>query len=212
MTEIQLALADARRLDLAYRQPSDSYKNEQWFVEMVGDTIYIAIAGSNDIPDWIQNFTAWRFWLHQKKIGNTGYKGTAGYVNAADNLFKVFKHLRRDKNIVISGHSKGGPVASFLALLLLEKGYDVELRTFAAPRCVTKPIPELGFTNQYIMLGDYVPSYPQSFRSWQHFGIERYFGKSPVDHVGIIKDIKAAVKIHLIPAYIKELEELCTVA
>ena len=212
MTELHLALADARRLQKAYDGLGDSYKNEQWFSEMVGDSIYIAIAGSNDMIDWIQNLTAWRIWLSQKKIGNTEYKGTAGYVEAANNLYIVFRHLRKDRKIVLSGHSKGGPVAAFLALMLMEQGYDVELRTFAAPKCVTKPIPELGLVKQYIIAGDYVPDYPKSFRSWQHFGIPYVMGDERIDRIGVIRDIRAAVKAHLIPAYIQELEKLCTVA
>lgn len=212
MKEIELALADAYRIQKAYLSPTESYKNEQWFIEEVDGTIYIAVAGSNDLRDWIQNFTAWKPWIYQKRIGGTPYKGTAGYVEAADNLFKIFKYVKKGKKIVLSGHSKGGPVAAFLALRLMEIGFDVELRTFAAPRCVTKPIPELGFTNQYISLGDYVPQYPRSFRSWQHFGMERYIGKSPIDHIGVIRDTVQAVKTHLIDAYVQELEALCTVA
>jgi len=209
--ELQLALADALRLNKSYKKPTHDEANEQAYLSVEFDQIFVSVSGSNDPMDWAQNFSAFRFYpTFHKRIPGTKYKATTGYVNAAENVVAMVEpDLSMNMEIFLSGHSKGGPVAAIAAILLRDKGFKVRgIRTFAAPRFSVQKIrdPLLMRSHQYIAEGDVIPDFPKTsrFRNWQHQGIVHRFGEQVDEHFGVIRD---GVQMHLIENYILQLEK-----
>ena len=220
MTELELALQDAIRLKASYDSPNVELDNEQVYFEEVGEWFYVAVSGSNDLEDWIQNLTAWRWWrpgwwpkdwwtFHQT-IPGTNYKATSGYVDAARTVLRMIEPLLpKDRPVAFSGHSKGGPVAAIAANMLHSQGYNIRgVRTFAAPRFSVEKINTRIMTTSrnYIAAGDVVPDYPKanSSRNWQYQGQVIRIGEKVDNHVGVIRD---GIEAHLIPHYIESLEQ-----
>lgn len=216
-TELIDALADAKLLNQAYHKPNLTFRNEQATIDEKKTGVWIALAGSNDLKDWWQNYTMFRrpWWQKVvpkrtplKVIPGTNWKATAGYVDAAETACKMIRsQISKTQPLFFSGHSKGGPVIAISAIILATEDFNVQrVRTFAAPRFSKKPIPADCLKNikQYATTEDVVPRLPCR---WADQSKLLMLGDPDIDKLGVIRDAWDAVEAHLIEAYIEELEK-----
>lgn len=126
------------------------------------DSICIAIRGSDDLQDWIDNLEASSVSI--PKVGRIhegfadsffGCKSKTKYRvkwlwkcipyikrykrDSFDGLFQVLdkefvKVYSNNKKLIITGHSKGGALAELLALKYSQLGYKLDLYTYGCPK------------------------------------------------------------------------------
>lgn len=109
---------------------------EELVITVDGNTMYVAICGSDDIKDWALNF----FFIKQH-IGE-GVRVHKGFYQSYKNLeFPIMGQIaiHSPKRIVFLGHSRGGAVCQLCACLLpLPKGIKVECINSGSPRIGNK--------------------------------------------------------------------------
>lgn len=101
------------------------------------DTLYIAFRGSTSTRDWLGDFM---FWKKAIPFGRKGKKDKlhAGFLidynSVRDLIFTRIKSTK--KNIIVTGHSLGGALATICSLDVQYnfRDLDVELVAFASPR------------------------------------------------------------------------------
>jgi len=107
----------------------------------VNQTIYVVFRGSVNVRNWIVDF------LFPKKSvfkNYTGVEVAEGFLDAYEDLAPKVKRdvhkLITDKNycyncqVVVTGHSLGGALATLGAADLADEGYNVSSYTFGSPR------------------------------------------------------------------------------
>lgn len=92
--------------------------------------LVIVFEGTNDISGFKTDLT-----IDEKKfLDNNESRVHHGYFSEALSArFFIAPYLRKDREIIITGHSLGGAVAHLLAAMLYKEGYRVNLYTFGAP-------------------------------------------------------------------------------
>lgn len=103
----------------------------QYIVAEEGKTLYISFTGSNEKKDFLSLLSQYNTYQ------TSSYPVRQGFVSAWEEAESAITTLIREKNptaIVMSGHSKGGAIASAAAMKLLAEGFPVtEVTTFGAP-------------------------------------------------------------------------------
>lgn len=216
MSELEKALRDALLCESAHNDPQYRYLNEKITCQhnLETNSLHVAIAGSDDLRDWWQNFST--YWQHDindrrwwKLWGSA--KATSGYVVGAENCIKLLKkqgELDKGRKIRLTGHSAGGPKATIVGLQLQKQGFNVrEIRTFGAPKFSTKPLTEFMLLNslhRYVAEDDPIPLWPPSrpWRAWRHHGTEHRVGDPVDNHIGVVRD---SIEAHLMPNYISSI-------
>lgn len=166
----------------------------------------IAFRGSDEVQDWIKNFT----FFSKKQLG---YSLHSGFLDITS---RIFPHIHfqlsriRPRPLFITGHSLGGAMAVVCALIFTRLNEDFKgLYTFGQPRvfkhgsaqkfnAITK-----GRYFRYENNNDGVPHAPPSFFNFKHAGklfyitirkkvVEKIgFFKSHIDHIlGVILAIR----------------------
>jgi len=194
-----------KRCATSYSDPSDRLSNEQVLITD-SEVLYISIAGSNDVWDWVQNFDR-----TQVPLGD--YHISEGVLSAAKNVMAIlvgFLHNNPQavgKPIQFEGHSKGGAVALACAMIAEVRGLDVEqVITFAAPRITRDAIEYPYPVTQFIAAGDPVPGLPpwRPWRPWRHNGLTIKVGKPTASSA--VREwfggIGRPIKCHLIKNYL----------
>lgn len=94
-----------------------------------GDTLLIAIEGSDTIGNWYDNIS---FAMRTRDV-HRGFSRYARYVQSAYDLARMVSAFDR---VVVSGHSLGAAAAVLLVYNMREtlRGKDVELVLFGAPK------------------------------------------------------------------------------
>ena len=224
--ELESALKDAERLERSYRAPTSTWANEQIVIEETPEAFEICVSGSTDLRDWLQNFSAWRWWnprtwfsdqvSWQARIPGTSYYATSGYVNAVGNVIRAIDRddtkISKNKAINLSGHSAGGPKAALVAIELDRQGFSIRnLRTIGAPRWSTSKI-NIACINRmkrYETRADYIPTVPKTKpgRGWKAFGYQYQLGAPDVDYVLFYRDFEEAYRAHKISTYREEIQK-----
>jgi len=101
-----------------------------WQVRETDDTIFLAIEGTDCIEDWKTNFA----FLFRSDDTHRGFRRNAWRVFFEMFEADVFRHIPKDKHIVVTGHSLGGATAIVLADMLDNVFDNVEVVTFGSPR------------------------------------------------------------------------------
>lgn len=128
------AIDSILRLKIAYDTPTQKIKNEQFYVTQDFGLTVIAIAGSNDLIDWLQNFNVQNAWLLKILAQREEPWQHFGFEQAASNLAEVFMGSLPEQSVRIVGHSKGAATGVLLAEKL-SVAYDIEqVITFGCPR------------------------------------------------------------------------------
>lgn len=115
------------------------------------DTVYITIAGSDDILDWMSNFKA------LFRADWFGMRAHRGFVQAARALEKPMMdvlHQYPVHNLVFTGHSRGGAIALLLAI-----SAEIHLPMRRGSRCITFGQPRVSTGHQVRLAyryGEYV--------------------------------------------------------
>jgi hypothetical protein len=124
---------------------------------------YVVFQGSNDLEDWISNFT----------FSKTDIGFHSGFSKASDKIEKALeKELEKDKEYIFTGHSMGGALALILGMRIKAK----EIVTFGQPRVLSEvdndcPIDHI---HRYLTPEDIIPNTPPSIFGYKHIG-EPYF-------------------------------------
>ena len=153
------------------------------------DSYFISIRGSSDINNWISNLeTRIIHPYYDKDIGvhNGLYYE---YLRYKDKMISFVTKLNHSVNLIITGHSSGGALASFLAYDLVTQGIflysNIHLYTFGSPRIGNKAFMKsfISFDiphNRITYKNDIVPHLPQEFFGFIHLPHEIWFSSTNV--------------------------------
>jgi hypothetical protein len=112
----------------------------QYIIAEQGKTLYISFTGSNEKKDFLSLLSQYETYQ------TSSYPVRNGFVQAWEEAETDITALIRQKkptSIVMSGHSKGGAIASAAALKLMAEGLPVtEVTTFGAPPIFKIPTDE----------------------------------------------------------------------
>lgn len=91
--------------------------------------LLIAFAGSNNLEDWLDNFT-----FSKTKLGIH-----LGWYRSYRLIRSKLKNVLKDNKlpILVTGHSAGGALATIFSLFESKKS-SIELYTFGSPKCLTE--------------------------------------------------------------------------
>lgn len=143
----------------------------------IGERVIIAICGSDDVFDWVQNLSA-RIDNSDNHSMHMGFRGTA-HIVYQELLDDGISKLLDGRRLILCGHSSGGAIASAMSSPVVAPRFTAsEVYTFGAPRVFTpntaaKYAAAMFPTYRFVMPGDPVPRLPlRSFR--QLFGGAKY--------------------------------------
>jgi pimeloyl-ACP methyl ester carboxylesterase len=141
-----------------YQDPLD------WSVHTEGDTVWIAIEGSDELADWRRNF---EFFM----TSTDEHLGFGSY--ARELMAQMWASgvvLDPAKKTILCGHSLGGAVATIMATELQNHLPLLELVTFGSPRPGGKrlgkrlKVPH----HRYVHRDDIVPHMPSNLLGFRH--------------------------------------------
>lgn len=142
-----------------------------------GDTCVIAVRGSDEKQDWFRergNLNAKRRPLHD--LGTVH----SGFALSADKLLsdlQVWDATDRFKRVYLTGHSRGGAIATIMAARMSLWGKKAQVRglvTFGSPRVGDRRFRDAfkllmdGISRRYVYQSDPVTLLPSSFRGSRH--------------------------------------------
>lgn len=216
MTETELAIEDCRCLRKSYDNPSVVNESEQFYHEEQDDRHVFAIAGTDStgaLRDWILNLSK-RLKTLTREPRISVHRG---FLAGAEMLFSAIESIAavNDKPVHLTGHSRGGPVASICALVLAStpeySDRKVSLTTFASPYWTKSQIDAkvLEESHRYKTKGDFIADWPEvtnrTSRPWVMFGTEHVLGEEKDRHPGAFFDVW---DVHSIANYELELRLL----
>lgn len=117
----------------AYDVPTGKHSNDQWYIEEIEGYFVIAFAGSNDLPDWLENIWAWSTKTKKARVHRRWHKR----VKSIKNHLEAFQ----GRNVIFTGHSLGGALAQLMLLETQELDANKErfnAVTFASPKPIKK--------------------------------------------------------------------------
>ena len=147
------------------------------------NTLFISFRGSKTIENWIDNVQFSLICPYDNKniCVETGF-------------YKVFEYMKNDihsaienyvnqysiKNILFTGHSLGGAVATLMAYHFASENINIELVTFGSPR-----VGNIEFVNHFPNIVSYrithyydiVPHIPQEFLEYLHIPHEIWYNE-----------------------------------
>jgi predicted lipase len=127
-------------------------------------TAYVAIGGSDDAYDWVQNLSA-RLDLADNNPMHLGWKSSAIIISQElidDGAMKLIEGNR----LVLCGHSSGGAMAAAISSPVIAPRFNAsEVYTFGAPRVFSPQVAARYAaaaipTYRFVMYGDPVPCLP----------------------------------------------------
>lgn len=137
------------------------------------DTLILSFHGSDDIQDWIDNFS----YEMVKFIFDKSIKVHKGFYENYNNVLEKVIDVAKDfkGKILLTGHSLGGAIATLIALFLKSNlnNQNIDLITFGTPRvgnkAFSKKVNEL-FPNalRIVYRRDIVPHLPTLFIGYVH--------------------------------------------
>lgn len=149
----------------------------QFLYREYSDHQVIAYAGSKDLKDWAHDAN-----VVKKQYKDMGWVHT-GFADAYDEIVKLQNTLvKKDKPVIVSGHSLGGATATVAALDMKQRGYNVHsVYTYGAPRVGYSDFKDIyeeaGIpTYRYINAWDVVPRIPKI--NYHHVGQPFYLSTS----------------------------------
>ena len=123
-----MALSHAQLQTAAYLAQQVYQQRPDWLAQTVDGTLFIAIEGTDEALDWRRNF----------EFVFTADDTHAGFANYATLLMAQMWAAGVDlcgaEQVVVTGHSLGGAVATIIAAQLQDHHAPVHLVTFGSPR------------------------------------------------------------------------------
>src|SRR4051812_22368509 len=111
---------------------TESYHHSRpWFFR-VGDVFYIVLKGTSNTHEWfVDGITDLVDWpgIKNAKV----HKGFFSLYQLISHPIETAVMMNSPPNIVVVGHSLGGPLACMVGLELKMAGYNVEVVTFGSP-------------------------------------------------------------------------------
>ena len=123
-----MALSHAQLQTAAYLAQQVYLQEPDWIAQTVDGTLFIGVEGTDSALDWRRNF----------EFIFTADDTHAGFANYAtllmSQMWAAGVDLCRAGQVVITGHSLGGAVATIIAAQLQDHHVPVHLVTFGSPR------------------------------------------------------------------------------
>ena len=142
--------------------------------------VMISIRGSANLKNWLLNL---EFWMRENDWFE--HEVHAGFYRIAEEIYNLISsELESDYEIILTGHSMGGAVATLIGSYLQGQGQKVEVVTFAQPRVTNNfGAIQMGSLNltRVVIEGDVVNMLPPF--DYAHFGkemllqVDRYYPK-----------------------------------
>lgn len=149
--------------------------SDSGFLVQEGKRLIVAIAGSNDVSDWMDRESGN---IHFQPCGSMGdFKFHSGMAIAAQNVAQEisgdifrFLHDHQDGIVIFTGHSRGGAIAQILPLLIGIDPSDYMIVTFGSPQVISGNLRQTAVHFQN--WSDIVHRLPVRIRgmSYRHFG------------------------------------------
>ena len=118
MLDKKTVLSMAKASHLAYgSRNTDSVGSSKFSVSIIGDSAFIAVCGSNDLLDWVENL------MPRRHVSGLGWVH-GGFYGAAKRIYKsmVSKYdFSGIKSVYVTGHSHGAPVSCLIGWMLGSK-------------------------------------------------------------------------------------------
>ena len=147
----------------------DSFGSDQWAYAVSGNTMFIAIAGTNDRNDVCNELK-----FHPSKLDGVGLVHS-GFMNGAKNVQKytlgiVHHAVQNNLAVVICGHSYGGIVAQILAEIFIRQynDYNISSISFGSPRGFSTFAKVIAKHIRCVIDDDPVPLTPFLFGFYRH--------------------------------------------
>ena len=152
---------------------------DDFLIVDIGDARVIAFRGTNHPKDWITNVNV----FHQQNIH-------LGFLSAYRKIYQDFYKYILHPNIIATGHSMGGAIATLVSL-----NYNIPSVTFGQPMIATEAFKDTPSANEritrYVNNMDIVPKLPGI--GYKHIGKLQYF-----DYDG---------KVHTNPSWLQVLSD-----
>ncbi len=177
--------------------------SDSGFLVADGNRLIVAIAGSNDVSDWIDRASGN---LHFRTVemppslkvhaGMAAAAKAIAAVVAGDILRFLAEHQELDRCVIFTGHSRGGALAQILPLLLGMSQSDYLVVTFGSPKVISGDISQsaVHFQNW----SDLVHRLPVQIRgvvTYRHFGrvVRRTLDGPVIEYAAIADGFKSTV-------------------
>ena len=148
------------------------------------ESIFIGFRGSTNLQNWLTDIHFSMVYPYNNNIGlEKGFYYL--FKSLKDDIYENLNSLSSkygNNNILITGHSLGGAIASLLSFDILynSEPYNISLITFGSPRVGNQIFSSL--FNEYNIYSkrithyyDIVPHLPQSFLNYKHIANEIWF-------------------------------------
>jgi predicted alpha/beta-hydrolase family hydrolase len=123
-----MALSHAQLQTAAFLAQQVYQQRPDWLAQTVDGTLFIAIEGTDEALDWRRNFE-FVFTADDTHAGFANYS-----VLLMAQMWAAGVNLCRAEQVVVTGHSLGGAVATIIAAQLQDHHAPVHLVTFGSPR------------------------------------------------------------------------------
>lgn len=147
-----------------------------------GETVFITICGTNDLHDWVQNFSAQQVDVEGLQV-HSGFASAANWIKRELLRSEHMDAIKQADRLVIGGHSAGGAIAQVLAL---EPVFTPDaVYTFGSPRVFSSKSAAKYSTyswkvHRFVMDSDPVPGLPLKRFRWLFSGAQYAHASSPL--------------------------------
>lgn len=123
-----MALSHSQLQTAAYLAQQVYNREPDWIAQTVSDDLYIAIEGTDCQLDWRRNFE----FIVTSNDTHAGFENYATLLMAQ--MWSAGVDLCGADQVIVTGHSLGGAVATIIAAHLQDRHFPVHLVTFGSPR------------------------------------------------------------------------------
>jgi len=123
-----MALSHAQLQTAAYLAQEVYNRQPDWLVERVEGVVYLSIEGTDNLVDWRRNVE----FIITSDDQHLGFKNYGCRLMAE--MLSCGVSFSRSDQLVITGHSLGGAVATSIAAALQDHMPNLQLVTFGSPR------------------------------------------------------------------------------
>ena len=159
---------------------------------MLYDSVFVGFRGSSNLENWLSSVRFLKVYPYSDNIGiEKGFYNN--YLNNKENIIENIQTLTQKyntNNLIITGHSLGGALATILSFDLIYNNYsyDILLTTFGSPRVGNKEFVKYFeklnlYSKRITHYYDIVPHVPQAKLGYMHISQEIWYDQPSSDYL-----------------------------